>query len=77
MMPRAAGGKLGGSAGVHQFAETEPHARLDPGGGAFAHLFTGRSVEQIRGERFDLGRQDVTARQQPRHRSAATANAQL
>ena len=67
----------GRHARVHQFAEAEPDTGLDPGGGALAHFFAGRPVQEIRRQRLDLGRQDVAARQQARDRAAAPTDAQL
>ena len=75
--PSGAGRQLRRRAGVHQLGQPETYARLDPGRGTLAHFLAGRPVEQIGGQRLDLRGQDVAARQQPGHRAATPANAQL
>ena len=50
-------GTAPGLARIHQFGQAEANARLDPGGGALAHILARRPVEQVRRQRLDLGRQ--------------------
>ena len=58
--------QFGRGARIHHLAQVQADTRLDPGGGAFADFLAGRSVEQIRGQRFDLWGEDIAACQQAR-----------